>query len=294
MRIPNSMILRTVKRNIEHQTEIVHGRQNQIGSGKRINKPSDDPLGAMRTQQMYGGINRLNQYERNHSFSKLWLGETESSVTQAQDLVMRMKELAVYMGSGQHNAETRDNVSGEVQQMRDHMLALANSTAGGRHIFAGHETDSPAFLTDGTYAGDSGKIFINLDNDVQVNLNLNGDQVFQSTAGGKSIIDTFEDFVTALQSDDQTTIRTTILDELDYSFDVLGKQISNVGAKIKSLETAGDATADAMVVTKEQLGIIEEVDYFEAVSEMEAASTAFKAALQSSARIGKLSLINFI
>lgn len=294
MRIPNSMIMRTVKRNIEHQTEIVHDRQNQIGSGKRINKPSDDPLGAMRTQQMYGSINRLNQYERNHSFSKLWLGETESSVTQAQDLVMRMKELAVYMASGQHNAETRDNVSGEVQQMRDHMLALANSTAGGRYIFAGHETDSPAFLSNGTFAGDSGKILVNLDDDVQLNLNLNGDQVFQSTTGGKTIIDTFEDFVTALQSNDQATIGSAILDELDYSFDVLGKQIANVGAKVKSLDTAGDATADAKVVTKEQLGIIEEVDYFEAVSEMEAARTAFQAALQSSARIGKLSLINFI
>jgi flagellar hook-associated protein 3 FlgL len=286
--------MRTVKRNIEHQTEIVHDRQNQIGSGKRINKPSDDPLGAMRTQQMYGSVNRLDQYERNHSFSKVWLSETESSITQAQDIVMRMKELAVYIGSDQHNAQTRDNVSGEVQQMRDHMLALANTTVGGRHIFSGHETDRPAFLTDGTYAGDDGKIYINLDNDVHLNMNFNGDDVFQSTAGGKNIIDTLEDFVSALQANDDNTIRTTIIDELDYSFDIFGKQIADVGARTKSLETAGEATVDSKVITKEQIGIIEEVDYFEAVSEMEAARTAFQAALQSSARIGKLSLVNFI
>lgn len=294
MRVPNSVVLRTIRRNIEGQSQRLHEKQLEVGTGKRINRPSDDPYGAMRTQQLYSRENKLNQYERNANFAKTWLAETESAISNTSEIIMKMKELATQMASSQFSAVNREDSAELVDEMRDHLLALGNTKVGGRSIFAGYQTDSPAFLPDASYSGDNGDIWLHMDEQLQLNLNLTGDQVFQSDAAGKNAIETLEDFATALRNNDQNNVMTTVMDELNYAFDNLGQHLTRVGAKVNSMSTAQAKSEESRVQTKDQLGVIEEVDIVKAATEMQSASSAFEAALMSSAKIGKLSLVNFI
>lgn len=293
MRITDSILYRTVKRSMQQTSQRVMDQQEKISSGKRINRPSDDPLGAMRTQQLYTNISRIDQFQRNNMFAKLWISETESALDQAKDIVVRLKELAVSMSSDSYNAEARAATAKEVRVLRDHMLNIANSRAGTRSIFAGHETGTTAFLPNGTYNGDNGEIHVNIDNDVTVKLNLIGSNVFQSGVG-RNIFDTFDDFITALETNDPTTIGTQILDELDYNFQALRKNIAEVGARVNSLDLSKNSNELLKITKTEELGNVEEVDIFETVTDMESARNAFRGALLNARDIGKMSLANFL
>ncbi len=293
MRITDSILYRTVKRSMQQTSQRVMDQQEKISSGKRINRPSDDPLGAMRAQQLYNNISRIDQFQRNNMFAKLWINETESALDQAKDIIVRLKELAVSLSSESYDDEARAIAAKEVRVLRDHVLNIANSRAGTRSIFAGHETGTSAFLPNGTYNGDNGEIHVNIDNDVTVKLNLIGSDVFQS-GPGRNIFDTLDDFVTALEANDSQTVKTQILDELDTNFLALRQNIAEVGARINSLDLSENSNQLLKIGKTEQLGIVEEVDIFETVTDMESARNAFQGALLNARDIGKLSLANFL
>ena len=293
MRITDSILYRTVKRSMQKTSQRVMDQQEKISSGKRINRPSDDPLGAMRSQQLYNTRSRIDQYQRNGMFAKLWLTETESALDQAKDIVIQLKELAVQVGSDSYNAEARKISAKEVRVLRDHMMNIANSKSGTRSIFAGHETNASAFLPSGTYNGDTGVIHVNIDNDVTVDLNLVGSDVFKS-GPGRNIFNTLDDFATALETNDPTTVRTQILDELDAHFQSLRSNFADVGARVNSLDLSKNANDILKISKTEELGNVEEVDIFETATDMESAKNAFRGALLNASDIGKLSLVNFI
>jgi len=278
---------------MQKTSQRVMDQQEKISSGKRINRPSDDPLGAMRTQQLYNNMSRIDQYQRNSMFAKLWITETESALDQAKDIVVRLKELAVAQSNDSYNSEASAIAAEEVKVLRDHMLNIANSKSGTRSIFAGHETNSTAFLPNGAYNGDTGLIHVNIDNDVTVNLNLVGSDVFKSGTG-RNIFNTIDDFVNALETNDSQTIRTQILDELDTNFQSLRQNMAEVGARVNSLELSDNANDLLRISKKEELANVEEVDIFETTTDMESAKNAFQGALLNARDIGKLSLVNFI
>lgn len=293
MRITDSILYRTVKRSMQKTSQRVMDQQEKISSGKRINRPSDDPLGAMRTQQIYTNMSQIDQYQRNAMFAKSWATETESALDQAKDIVVQLKQLAVEVGSDSYNPESRKISAAEVKVLRDHMMNIANSKSGTRSIFAGYETNTTAFLPSGAYNGDSGVIHVNVDNDVTVELNLVGSDVFKS-GPGRNIFNTLDDFATALENNDATTIRTQILDELDANFQSLRNNMSEIGARVNSLDLSDNAN-DLLKNSKiEELGNVEEVDIFETTTDMESAKNAFQGALINASNIGKLSLVNFI
>lgn len=292
MRVTNSILYRTVKRNIQRSSSDVNKYQEQITSGKRINRPSDDPLGAMRSQQLYTKLNKIGQYSRNQTYAKSWLSMTESVLTQSSDLMVRLKEIAIAQASGNSNAETREIAAEEVQTIRDQLLSLANTKVGNRSVFAGHQTNGEAFLNNGQYAGDEGEILLNINDGITVQVNKLGDDVFAAGAG-KTVFESLSEFVTALQGNDQTEIQSKI-DELDLSFDSINRSLSSVGAIQNQVDNVENIAEENEIRHKDELGQVEEVDIVEAVIGLETAQNAFQAALSSAKTISQMNLTQML
>jgi len=294
MRITNSILYRAVKQNVQTASQNIQKYQEQLSSGKRINRPSDDPLGAMRAQQIHTNLNKIDQHARNTTYAKSWLNTSETALSQSSDLLIRLKELAVTFSSDNTNADARQSGAEEVRNIKDQLMALANTKVGNRTIFAGHQTDSPAFLPDGTYSGNDGQIEINLNSDITVKVNLIGDQVFESDpATDKNIFATLDDMISSLESNDREGISNT-LDELDTAFSNVNKNLSIVGSRQNQVENVNNTEEDKKVTYRAELGQVEEVDIVDSMISLEGARNTFQAALVSSSGIGKLSLANYI
>lgn len=120
----------------------------QNSSGLRINKPSDDPLGAGRVVQSKTTLSQMNLYQDNISTASGWLSACDSILSSEGSVVTlltRLSELAEQGASGTYTAENRKEISMELRQLYEQMMTVANSSFGGSYLFSGQKTDTQAY-----------------------------------------------------------------------------------------------------------------------------------------------------
>ncbi len=127
---------------------------NQLSTEKRINRPSDDPLGMNRVMDYRTSLASIDQYQKNIDDSTSWLNITESKLTSVNDILVKIQETTVSQGSDTASAATRRDAATALQPLIDELLSLANSKIGDRYIFAGTRTDTKPFAAEtGVYTG---------------------------------------------------------------------------------------------------------------------------------------------
>jgi len=117
----------------------------QASSQKRINKPSDDPVGTARVLNYRTSLASIDQYRSNIDTAKGWLGLADESMIQVSTLLTKLKGLAEQGASGTMTASDREATSYEVRQIFSQLVNLANSRFEGNAIFGGQKFDESAF-----------------------------------------------------------------------------------------------------------------------------------------------------
>jgi len=121
-------------------------RSEQIASGKRVNRPSDDPAAAERISQFRNVLRTTERRLQTVNEGSGRLNLSESVLEQAGNAFQRASELAIRMRSDTNTAIERRNAALEVQQMILGLAGIANTQLNGRFIFAGNETQSEPFV----------------------------------------------------------------------------------------------------------------------------------------------------
>jgi len=174
--------------------------QMQGSNLKRMNKPSDDPVGNIDLMKFRSAEYDSVQYRRNANFAGTLLSYTETALEDLTNIMVRAKELAIAQASDFYNAEARKNVSNEIIQLKKQTLAIANKRFGNRYMFAGYTTLQPPFTESGKYSGDEGHIYLEVAKDFFVPTNLNGFEVFFSDKVSKiPVQDPFAEFPEGLR-----------------------------------------------------------------------------------------------
>ncbi len=118
----------------------IFDRQEQISSGKRVNRPSDDPAAAERISQFKNVIATTQRrlFSINEGVGRLNL--SDSTFARVGNAVQRARELAIQARNDTNSNVERANIGKEVNQLFQSLSGLANTQLNGRSIFAGHET----------------------------------------------------------------------------------------------------------------------------------------------------------
>ncbi|MCT4642342.1 MAG: flagellar hook-associated protein FlgL [Bacteriovoracaceae bacterium] len=145
---------------------------------KRIQKPSDDPIGNVDLLAIRSKNIDASQYLRNLNYAKAQLQFTENAVEDLSDIINKAKEIAIGQASNLFGDEVREGVAREVEQLRKQALSIANRRFGNKYIFAGHKTLTRPFNEDGSYNGDKNQTRIEVAKDVFVPVNFSGGDIF--------------------------------------------------------------------------------------------------------------------
>lgn len=143
MRVTNSMMSNTITRYLMRQSEDLYKVQEQISSQKRINRPSDDPVGMRRVLDYRNQMATVEQYMDNVKRGTSRLEFTEITLEMVDDLLGVVREISQTQAKG--TTSSRGLAAKEVRNMYDQTVELANSKLGKNYMFAGHQTDTPAF-----------------------------------------------------------------------------------------------------------------------------------------------------
>jgi len=124
--------------------------RQQISSGIDINIASDDPGKAGTILNLQSLISRIDRHKDRISYAQGLLDHQESTLDSADSIMVRAQELATQGANESLSPENRQLLANEVFQLRDQMVALANTTFQGRYVYGGAE-DGTAPFTQGTY-----------------------------------------------------------------------------------------------------------------------------------------------
>src|SRR5437867_3215537 len=133
MRVSNNSITARLLQQVQDGRRKLAEVQERTASGKRINRPSDDPTGTGRLMTLNTNLEQNLQYQRNSDAAISDLTVTETSVGALSDVLQRARELAVQSANGAIGASERQQIALEVSQLITQATSIGNSRNGGRY-----------------------------------------------------------------------------------------------------------------------------------------------------------------
>ena len=300
-RITQRSLTTTSMRGLQGNMARMQRLQEQLSSGKAVNRPSDSPSGAVSALRFRADIKRNEQLSRNAGDGLAWLGQADTSLTDGLSLVSRVRDLVLQGVNGSTDQAGRDAIANEIDGIRDGMLALANTSYLGRPVFAGNAATSVAYSATGAYLGDAGAVTRSVSPGVDVQVNVTGPDAFSFAAvtpgGPTDVFATLAKISADLRAGTPVaveTVRTDDLSALDAGFVKMQQALATVGARYHQVETMRNRNDSDAINLSSALGEVESIDLPKTVMELQMQEVAYQSALAATARVIQPSLVEFL
>jgi len=302
-RITQRLMVDRVLRNLNRQSREILKLQEQLATGQRVNRPSDDPLAVRRAVNAQAQAGKNEQYIDNITSAGPQLAETESALLTVVDLIQRADELTLQGSNGTNNQTQRDQIANEINQLLEELLAQGNRTSGGRQIFGGTRTLEPPMtatrnasneITAVAYNGNDQTFQIEISEGLVVPGNQPGDTVFFSSSPQTvDLYDTLINIRDGLRAGDSAALETG-LEELGQAQEQILVIVSRVGAIQNRLTNTENNLRDVNLQLAAVISENIDADFAEVVLNLNAQSNAYQAALSAGARVVQPSLLDFV
>ncbi|SFU52064.1 flagellar hook-associated protein 3 FlgL [Clostridium sp. DSM 8431] len=329
-RITNRMISNNYLSNMKRNLFNLNTINNQLSTGKLINRPSDNPYKTARSMQLTTSINSNAQYKTNIEDASNWLDATDDALSSLTNVVQRVRELMVSSGNAAYGSDESKSIAKEISERVSEITQILNTNFDGRYIFGGTKTTSKPVeatsdLDRGTYSINfidkdgkiidtdstdykqniltealSSKIGIEVSKGVNIDYNVTAMGVlkFRSDKGeyvdGLKLFDEIQNNLLSGDMADREEVVKENLTDLDSLISNILNLRSEVGAKQNRLESAGSKNRDETLNMTDVLSRTEDVDYTEKTIEYYQAQTTYTAALQVNAQILPKTLLDYL
>ena len=264
--------------------------EEKVSSGKNLNRPSDDPIAMVSLLNFQTALSRVEQYKQNINTGNLWLSSGETAISQVSDIANQAQQLASQMSAGGQTNAARAQAANQVDQLLDQAISLGNTQVAGKYIFAGYRTSAPPFskTTVGgvetvTYSGDTNDFQIQVGRNEQVTVGKNGQTVFVDS----NLFAALENLKQAIINNDLPTIQQQA-SILQGTEDSLQTQLADVGIRENRLTDKQNLLTQWSNNIQNQISDLENVDYNQAILELQQKQTAYQVALESAAKISQM------
>ncbi|WP_456277628.1 flagellar hook-associated protein FlgL [Bacillus sp. AK128] len=148
MRVTQNMLANTNLRYISQGYEKLGKIQEQLVSGKKINRPSDDPVVAMKGMRYRSEVAEVEQFQRNLSEVYNWMENSDTTLDKVTLSMQRIRELTVQASNDTYEKTQRESIASEIKQVLEHIEGLANTKVNNKFLFNGtNTTNKPVDLT---------------------------------------------------------------------------------------------------------------------------------------------------
>ena len=285
MRVTNSMLTGRALRDLQANYSDLARAQERVASGKRLNRPSDDPAGTRTAVRVRDTLNALDQHLRNLDGADRFTSVSETALASGGSLMQRVKELALQAANDSLSATDRNSILQEVQQLGEALVGLANTKNGDDYVFAGQQFKTQPFANlTAAYAGDTAAVTARISPGATTQINITGD------AAWAPALQAVSQLVTDLGVGGRPSPVT--LQAIDDGFGVMLTQRTKLGAIQNRLaDTRSFVTDQGMTATK-LLSDLEDADMAEVIATYASRQATYEAAISVNAKILRRSLID--
>ena len=149
MRVTNRMMTTNALNNINRNKRNMSVKENQYATGYKIQRPSEDPVVAVRSLKYRTQLTELTQYvDKNIPDAFSWMDITESALDNINEILTQMNAYCNQGANGTLETYDRESIIETLQQYKEHIADMSNTDYAGRYVFTGYKTDVPMLFTE--------------------------------------------------------------------------------------------------------------------------------------------------
>jgi len=277
--------------------------QEQIGSGKRINRPSDGPTDFSVAEEMGRLDNKINRRLSTVETARSFVDRTQQELDGLGDLFAQAQEKGVQAANDTVSDKDREAIAQELRSIKEEAVDRLNTRHDGEYIFASNRTQTKPFNDDGTVNGTSADISGERTRPITqgqtLTTNIPGAELHQydtGPSGPKTITGALDGLISAVDPNDPSTndIRGK-LKEVTEARDHVFSKGAEAGTIGNRLSVAREQLEAAQLNVRERQSDAEDTNIAQAASELQQKQTQLQAALQAIASTKQqTSLVNLL
>ncbi|WP_156288313.1 flagellar hook-associated protein FlgL [Oceanobacillus salinisoli] len=287
MRVTQGMLSNNMLRNLSGSYSKMDTYMNQLSTGKKITKPSDDPVVAMKGMGYRSELLQVEQYQRNTSEVHNWFDNTDAALDKATHALQRVRELAVQASNGTYEDNQRKSIAQEVGQLKEHLIDLANTEVNDKYIFNGTNTDiKPVDESAQGWENPYTPVEIEVSKGTTLSASVDGSEVFDG------LFATMDSFIARLNGEEGDI--DTSIGEIDEQLNQIINARADLGARMNRLDLVENRLSEQQVIATQTMSNNEDIDYSKVITELISQESVHRAALSSGARIIQPTLLDFL
>jgi flagellar hook-associated protein 3 FlgL len=267
----------------------------EMASGRKVNKPSDDPTAAAMLVENQAQSSHADQYLRNISSLQAQMQTTDSTLNSVVLALQQAISLGVQGANGTLSDANRASLVNELNGIQSQLISLANLSFQGQFVFAGTATQSAPYVLDATqpsgvrYDGNAGANTVQVGEGLSVQVNLPGSQIFSSA--GNDVFQSVHDLITALQNNSGADAAVT---SVRSAFDHVTAQRVFYGNVMNQLTSQQTYLNNQKLQLASQQDTLGGADLAEAATRLLNAQNAHTAAREATGRIWQSTLFDYL
>lgn len=289
------MISANSLRNLSESYRKMGKSQDMLSTGKKITKPSDDPVVAMKGMFYRSNLTEVEQYKRNLSELYVWLDNSEAGIEQATSAMQRLRELTLQGKNDTNSDEDKRAIAREVAQLKDGLVETANTKVAGRYIFHGTDVTNPP-VSDGNPPVLAGNMTdpsidnyrVEVSRGVSMKANVNPANVFS-----QDLFNVVNSIQESLEGTSGADLDDLLL-QLDSVMETVSGERSDLGARYNRLEMLDSRIGQQEVLATRVLSDNEDADIERVITDLKTQESVHRAALGVGARIIQPTLLDFL
>lgn len=297
MRITAATIYRDANASIERAAERLLDFQRQVASGKRISRPSDDPSATASAIGERNGLASIEQYARTADSATARLTVVDTALA---DLVDRLTQAQTSVLSAQGSTKTdfeREVAAQALEGVRQAVLADLNTSFRGTYVFAGANSTAPPFVAAsdgsiGAYQGATQEVAVDVGEHRAVTTGFDGSLISQGGAAA-DVFATLDAAIAAARAGDHAALEQARID-LQAAQDRATLVQMRVGTSLAAIDAQHVQLTDRDLAVRARIASLEDADMAEAITGMNQADAAYRAALGAASRMTQLSLLDYL
>lgn len=302
-RITNTMLVNNLRQNLINNIFNLEKYQQQLSTGRRINKLSDDPAALVKSLRLRTNLVEGEQYLANIKEGINFMETTDSALNNLTSILHRVRELSVQAANGTNEHSAYLALSKEIKELTEQLSLVANTTYGTKYIFGGTNVTQPPYqegFGTNNWAGNDNPLNLEIGVGVTMTINLTNGEMegfFVGNGTDPGIIEILNNLANSLANDAPAVAASSAdqaLGIIDQFMDKLLSARATVGAKINRLELQKSRLETTQVSFTGLLSQNEDADIAEVIMQLKMQERVYLASLAAGARIIQPSLVDFL
>jgi flagellar hook-associated protein 3 FlgL len=275
-------------------SQMAKARQ-QVMSGKRVEKASDDPAAMQRSVEGRGEIGALETYSRTADSALAKLTTIDTVLGAVVDRLQQAKVATVSVQGSIATAQQREAAALTLEGLRDALVADLNTEVRGAYVFGGSQATTPPYARVAgawTYQGDAAPVAVDIGPGQTVDVALDGAALAQGS-DASNILNELESLIVAVRAGDNPGMAAGTA-AIDRAFLRATRAQTSVGVDEQGIGERQLQITSARLSVVTRVSKDEDADLALAISEMTRAQTAYQAALSAVGTASRASLLDYL